>query len=396
MRRRAALLFFVVFLSGCLGVGGGEPTVPDSETAVEGYDSLESLEATVQTLTTGERANTTARIVRQVDERRIRQRYLSPEHRAGNVLVINESTTWIYNASKDEATRISTSGLGNRNNSYSDFLRRLFGNISTQEESRAVVAPPRPIEPVVGDPESNGSTIAGLGSGQPVNVTYLGTETVAGRPTHQIGVRPVNQSAGGLAGDLRRLTYWIDAEYFFPLRTERTLVNDGSVTRNARVYRNVSFNVDPAPDTFRYDPPPNTTVRVQEPPARFESASAAAENVSFAVPEIDPPEGFDIDVARVFRRDNQTSVALPYSNRTDFLSVTARRPPSGDTGDGVEVSLGPVNATQVRSGDLTTVVWQCNGTEYVVSGELPADTIEATAREAVSVCSTGAERDAER
>ena len=394
MRRRIALFVLLVVLSGCLGVGGDDSSPPDADAAAQGYASLESVEGTVEIRTTGaENDSVTVHIVRRPKERMVRQEFISPSNQAGDVTVSNGSVTWIYNTSLNEVTRFNINETAS-NTSQGSFIREVFSNLSTSEESSVVAAPLRPIAPVEGSAES-GSVATGFfgSSSQPADLRYLGTETIAEREAHGVRITPANASEstttpanGAAAQHVDNVTYWFDAEYFHPLRTETTVEVDGEVTRSTRVYRNITFNVDPKSETFQFEPPANATVRSGPEPETFDSAAAAAERVNFPVADTDPPDRFEFDTAVVTRFDNRTTVSVQYSDRTDDLVVGSRRPPFEERA-GERVSLGSVTGTRLTSGNTVVVTWQCGETGYAVSGQLPADTIEDVARDAVTVCS---------
>jgi outer membrane lipoprotein-sorting protein len=396
MRRCVALAVLVVVLSGCSGLGGDGSNVPDGETAAQGYDSLESVEGTIEFRTVGRETNTnsTVRTLRRPADGTFRQEFLSPPEQAGDVTVSNGSVTWIYNATGNEVTRLTVENESAIGTDQGTFVKRVFGNLSTTEEGSAIVAPLRPIPGSSGETRGESAMIGPFGSStQPVNLTYLGTETIAERRTHGIRLTPINSSDDGTAPAnasapryVENTTYWFDAEYFYPLRTATTLRIDGAITRSVRVYRNVTFDVDIEPGTFRFDVPANATVRSGPTTVSFDSVAAAAENVSFAVADPDPPGEFDLETVDLTRFGNRTTVSVRYSDGTDFLTVSSQRPPfEGREGD--PVSLGPVTGTRSTAGNVVAITWQCGGTRYAVSGRLPADAIEAVARDAAAVCS---------
>jgi outer membrane lipoprotein-sorting protein len=400
MRGRVVLFVLLVVLSGCMGLGGDESSAPDGETAAQGYDSLESVEGTVEIRTvvdsdpTTDNDTTTIHSVRRPGEGLVRQEFISPSGRAGDVTASNGSVTWIYNATTNEVLRFTIGNESAANTSLATLVERVFGNLSTSEEDAAIVAPLRPIARSSSDTQTGSATTGFFGGGtQRVNLTYLGTETIAERQTHRVRLTPTNASedststsdTGGIAQHIQNVTYWFDAEYFHPLRTETVVRIDGNVTRSVQAYRNVTFNTDPDPETFQFDPPANATVRSSPAPRSFDSVAAASETVDFAVADPDPPEGFAFETAQVLRSENRTTLSVRYSDGTDSFAVSSQRPPF-DGREGERVSLGPVNGTRVTSGELVAVAWRCGDTEYVVSGRLPVETAESVAREAVAVC----------
>lgn len=398
MRGRVALLVLLIVLSGCLGLGGDGSSVPDRATAEEGYASLESVEGTIEIRTDGRNNDSmTVHSVMRPDQGMVRQEFLSPPEQAGDITVTNGSVTWVYNATRNDVTRFTLQNESAANSNQAALVERVFGNLSESEEDEIIVAPMRPIAPFDTDSEGGSTTAGVFGPGtQSVTLTYLGTETIAERRTHGVRMTPTNASGSDApptngserdtAQYVENATYWFDAEYFYPLRAETTVRIDGEVTRTTQVYRNVTFNVEPEPGTFQFDPPANATVRSGPEPTSFDSVAAAAANVDFAVADADPPERFSFETAVLTRLGNRTTVAVRYTNGTDVLAVSSRRPASGGDG-GERVSLGPVTGTRLTSGDLVVVTWQCGETGYAVSGQFPAETIEDVARQAATVCS---------
>ena len=400
MRRRVAVLSLLLVLSGCSGLGGGS-SAPDGETAAQGYDSLGSVEGTVEIRTTGVNGDSTAdddtttiHSIRRPREGMVRQEFLSPSRRAGDVTASNGSVTWVYNATTNEALRFTIENESAANTSLAPLVGRVFGNLSTSEEDTSVVAPLRPVARQSGDTRTGSATTGLFGVGtQRVNLTYLGTETVAERRTHGVRLTPTNESengrsaneTGSVVQNIQNVTYWFDAEYFHPLRTETVVRVGGNVTRSVRVYRNVTFNTDPDPETFQFDPPANATVRTGSAPRSFESVAAASDTVDLAVADPDPPEGFTLETVQVLSFSNRTTVSVRYSDGTGTLTIASQRPPF-DGREGERVSLGPVNGTRVTSGELVAVAWRCGETKYVVSGRLSVETVESVARDAVAVC----------
>jgi outer membrane lipoprotein-sorting protein len=398
MRGRVALFVLLAVLAGCMGLGDDESSVPDGEMAEQGYESLVSVEGTIEIRTVGaENDSVTVRSVRRPREGMVRQEFIAPPSRAGDVTVSNGSVTWIYNATTNEATRFTIENGSVPSTNQTTFLRGVFDNLSTSAEGSVIAAPLQPIAPADGDTEG-GSTVTGF-FGQdtrPVNLTYLGTETIAGREAHGVGLTPINEtgdddtptddSGERVTQHIENVTYWFDAEYFHPLRIETTVRVDGEITRSTRVYQNVSFNVDPDPGTFRFDPPANATVRSGPEPTTLNSTAAAAESVSFRVADGDPPERFEFETAVVTRLENRTTVTIQYADGTDILAVSSQRPPFEET-EGERVSLGPVTGTRMMSGNAVVITWRCGETGYAVSGRLPPDTIETVARDAAAVCS---------
>jgi outer membrane lipoprotein-sorting protein len=386
--RTVAITLFVLVLAGCAGLTA-DTAVPTGADATEGYAELTAVSGTVEYRfdSDGSTTNTTVRVERVPGESKVRQRVVAPPARAGQLTVSNGSVSWLYNDTTNTATRITLPKRANGStlSSNRELVETVFGNLSEARENRTVAVSPLPMVPTSGAVPSAPASVD-IGVATRTNASYLGTETVAGRRAHGVTLRPVGEDRDGIGGHLRRATYWFDAEYFYPLRTETVIGVDGDVTRMTRAYQSVTFNAEVEPGTFTFDPPADATVETPAEPRTFDTVAGAAEQVEFDAPEPHPPAGFDLETARVAAVEGRTTLALRYANGSHTFSVSKRRPPLEGVSDGESVDLGATTATRSGFGDLTMFRWSCRGSGYTVSGDLPAERLRRLAEAVAGAC----------
>ncbi|WP_181686966.1 LolA family protein [Halorhabdus salina] len=394
MRNAVALIALALLaaLAGCSDVQLSGPDVPSGAEAERGYDTLKTVEGVFEyRLDDGDRtSNTTVNYLSRPVDGMVRQRVLPPSNQSRDITVNNGSVAWIYDVSADSVTRIEIGNLNISETGNQEFVRRVFGNVSRTNDGSLVSDSLLPVGPLGGSSGGTGLTTADLVGQIRFNVTYLGTRTVADRRTHGVELDPVGGNAtDGLGQYIENATYWFDAEYFYPLRTETVININGDVTRSVQVYRTVSFNVDPDPERFRFDPPPDVTVQTpsMSRTTTFETVAAADANVTFDIPNPTLPGKFEFDEARISRNGNRTVVSLQYANSTHEVSVVTRDGPTDVALDGESVSLKGVNATMTMAGEDTIFAWSCSGLDYVVQGNFSTDTLRSIAADVVARCS---------
>jgi outer membrane lipoprotein-sorting protein len=390
MGDRVALLFVVLLaFAGCSALQPGDAGVPTGTEASEGYAALESVEGTVEYRDqSAASASMSVRLLTRPKRGMTRQEVRGPPSLAGDVTVSNGSVTWLYDASENAVTRVSLDGLTLSNTGTSEFVRRVFSNLTGSGERSVVADPPLPVGPLSARGGS-GTTTADLAGPTRLAVEYLGTKTVAGRRTHGVEIDPIDATDGSLGGYVENATYWFDAEYFYPLRTTTVIAIDGDRMRTTRLYRSVTFNAGVTAATFQYDPPPDATVRTP-PETRtrtFGSVAGAAANVDFDLPDPEVPSGFDLAEARVSRVENRTTVAARYTNATRELTVSVGHPSPDLRPEGESVPLGPVSATETSAFGDTVVRWACEGLGYTVRGNLSRPALREVARDVAASCS---------
>jgi len=303
---------------------------------------------------------------------RQRVRIVRPDE--GNLtLVQNETTAWIYDASENEILR---------------------NDIGPSE--RGVIVPALKYE-YYGDLLEE------------FNVTYAGTEQVAGRETHVVVFSdPTNErstaSVDLVVGDnqyqlaettlkkplvLGEHRLWIDTEHDYPIKRQTTLLGqDGeSVTYTSRYHR-IDFEPDNDTDTFQFDPPDSAETRVapEVQSEEYASIEAAQSAVQYAVPDPVVPDGYELQTVRVSRINETTRVVLRYSDGTERLGVRVWPGFDHDI-PGMRVTVGnrQGQGTLTRGQGKTTLYWECNGRTYAVSTDSGTLSVEAQLAVAESI-----------
>lgn len=397
MSKRTSLalaLGLLLVLAGCTGLQQSESVVPTGQQAQDGYDALQSISGTVEYHYVSNETTSSAvvDVVKVPKEQNARQEYRSPARLAGDVTVSNGSMVWLYDESENTVTKMSVGDVNFSETRTTEFVRRVFANVTASSDTAIVANPVLPVGPVGTTSGESGITNADLGGPTKLAVEYLGRKTVAGRETVGVKLTPVSdESEDGLSKYIENVTYWFDAEYFVPLETTTVVAINGEVTRNNRVYRNVTFNTGVSADEFSFEPPANATVTT--PPktrtTTFDTVAGATENVSFDVATLEAPAGYTLDEARVTRVRNHTTVSIAYSNATNEVTVSTRTPSLDSLPDAENVSLGRVTATVTEFGDTTAFQWQCGDRDITVRGDIARETLREIARNTADQCRTG-------
>lgn len=376
----AVSLALLLATSGCasFGVlgGNGDASPPDEDVA-EQFAELETLEATqVSNMDAGNATNQSRVLVRADFTEPVRQyqRVLAPDERAGNRVVVNESASIIYDASDNAVTRVprSTQMTVERGEYYASI-------VAAARENETVDAPdigvsPLPVIPAEGPTASVPTDdIAGY------SVEYLGTDTVAGRDVLGFRMTPASEAAIDITQ-----TLWLDAEYYYPLKSHQT-ARLGNDTYEVRMHlENVSFNVDLPGDAFSFDPPENATVETLNVSTRtFDSRAALDRATELSLPDPEIPDGYEFDRGQRFG-ENVTQVNLQYTNgEGDRLTVTKMdyvSNGSGGLGSGENVTVAGRDARYLTTGQANLLSWSCEETQYsVVATGLDKEQVVAVA-----------------
>ncbi|MFC5969902.1 outer membrane lipoprotein carrier protein LolA [Halomarina salina] len=371
-----SLAAFLV-LSGCSTVtspgADSTPDVPTGTEAAEGYQSFDTVSATIETDVAGNPnfTDTRARVVQRPSTGEAWRKTLAPENQSGDLVVSNESVTWSYDASENEATRIDASGFENAEDTYPDYLRRLFDAVQRDGEgSSAVGVSPLPVVPGTPSPPTTTRVNGTLGQ---YTVEYGGTATVDGRTAHVLQLDARNEN--GTFVSLNQ-TLYLDAEHYFPLRQRQSFRYDGDVTTYTVTYENVTFDSGVAAEQFQFDPPQGTNVTETDLPesTTYESLDTLRANTSMTVPEPTLPDGFSLTTARhtVSSTSNYTTVSLTYENDSGSVYVGKHNTTDLFTGtaESENVSVGAATGQYRDVGATRMVGWACDGSYYSVSSDV--------------------------
>jgi len=378
-----AVLALLALVAGytLFAAGGGEDAAPTAigENASDRYAAVEGFTARMTVVReVGNGTNRSVyRVQRQPGERFYYRRALENASSGPDLLVVNRSTVWSYDDDTNTAERMDITGLDRFNGSLGARLDPLFAKINAQRGVSGAETPtpgvaPLPVVPAGSAPTPDPAAANDTG----YNVTYVGTEQVAGREAYHVRVR------GNLFGEdvTENFTQaiWFDSEHFVPLAYHYVWTNDGQRNRIRVRYENVSF--DPIPEsTFRFDPEtdvPNadpTLVRRQNYRSRAELVAAARTTV----PEPAVPDRLAFDYG-TYQDRNPRELTLRYRNGSSYAVVLkSERPDVSFPTEPERVALGNRTARFLDygpNGETLLLAWECDRYDYVVAtGELSRD-----------------------
>jgi len=237
-------------------------------------------------------------------------------------------------------------------------------------------------------------------------LTYRGTETVAGRESHVVDATPpagVEPAIAVLVGDTEyaipvagvegdpeelevRRRLWLDDEHAIPIRERAAVVDDGDPLHAVTFsYEELAVGEGLEPGTFEYEPPDGVEITTvgTEPEGVFESRTAAAETTPYPIPEPALPEPYELDRITVKERDWGVKTTLWYADpdrRDRELFVVIKEESRFDPDTLVPVDVGGREGYR-RDGRILSVFFSCEGLSYEVSdpdGEVPVVDVAAS------------------
>lgn len=367
----------LLLVSGCAavpGLDGEQARPPSGDEVAASFQDLDSLSATkVRTVETNDTVNRTRATVRLAvgdepgDVERFR-RVVAPDAEAGDVVARRGAEVVVYDASESEATRFPRPVVPAQFADRGEFYARVAEAARDGETVAADGVSPLPVVPAAGGGPSVGDAVEGY------EVEYLGTETVSGRTAHGFRLSAVTDAA--LTANR---TLWLDAEYYYPLRSVRTSAFENETYHVQSALRNVTFDDGLDAGAFSWSPPPNASVEalgVGE--DAYDSRSAFADAAPLSVPRSDTPDGYAFEHGRVLDGDNYTQVVTEYASGGDsgasMLAVSKYAPDNETAASedasllsaGESVSVAGRNATFLRTEYATAVQWRCGDVRYTV------------------------------
>lgn len=373
-----AVVVLAVAVAGGLWIygadaGGSRPVGLD---AGDRYAALDAVSATEVTVI--ERGDETRRAVANVtrapgtDRRRVET--VEDADRRYDLTVANGSTLWLYDRDADHVKRVPLSGDPPAGLTRGERIEQLFAqlNVTAGDAPTSVSAGPT-VSPLPVAPRAGGDSPAPKSADAGVTeIRYNGTATVDGRETHVLHLAAGSDGSGGGDGhgdgSVYRQTLWVDAEWFYPLRTHTEWTESGERVSVRTTYRNVTFDPDLPEGAFSFDPPASASVEAVETPRTetYGSVAALRADAAVAVPEPDVPPSFGLTYATRTTGEIR-GVGLRYANETSRLTVAKYNrtvPTEGDrqvTVDGREAEL--------SIGSPVSVSWNCDEYRYTVRAE---------------------------
>lgn len=364
--RILGVLALAILLAGCSGILADEQALPEPDEAADQYDSLDAYSATftVERTMGNETEQWEGEIVARPGTGEIYQN-VSRNGKQPIVFVSNGSVRWVFDTANESVTRVNgTAGESPRRQRIEQVVGRVTGG------TNRTVQPGIPTAPVVPSGESPpGESIdASL-----TEARYEGIEAVGERRAHVIVVETTPD-----ADFEYRRTLYLDTEWFVTLRGESERVVDGERHRSVFRLENITFNPDIADDRFEFDPPEDSSVNTTHfDRARYETRGELADVASLSVPDPAVPDRFELVHAQRSVSENVTSLSLRYSSATTTLFVSKRPVPGAQnlTSDGESVEIGNQTGVYREIGAGGLLEWTCDGSRYVVSGQLPKETL---------------------
>lgn len=380
----AVALAALLAASGCAALpafDGGAQAPPDEDVA-GAFADLETVSATqvssLESNGTTNRTRTELRLAIREDGVRRFNRVLEPDSRAGDVTIVDGESTLIYDASENAVTRVSQAenrgSLQDRGDYYASIVAAARNDSTVSPPGKSVS--PLPVVPV----ESAGPSV-GSDAVEGYEVDYLGTEQVADHRAHGFRMTAVTEATI----DVNR-TLWLDAEFYYPLRSEQTVAFGDRTYDVSTHLEDVRLNGDLPEDAFDWTPPTNATVETfslnEE---TFDSRTALAAAAPFPVPDPDLPDGYEFDSGRV-TTENLTQVSVRYaggdSESLTVSKIVADRNGSGGSGIdvGENVTIAGQNGTYLVTGQTALATWRCGDAQYnVMATDLDREELLAVA-----------------
>lgn len=203
------------------------------------------------------------------------------------------------------------------------------------------------------------------------NVSFEGTDTVAGRDVYVVSLD--RESEAGTSNT----TVKVDQEYWYPLEYTTTTQFDDTETTMTMTHRNVTFNEPVADDRFSFDPPEGATLERTSSigSEEFDSVERLDAATDFDVPTPSVPDGYSLESATTFTTNGNTSATVVYTNDSDARLSYSVSPETESNVDGETVTVDSTEVTVTEYGSMTRASWTCGETRYALSGELDRETL---------------------
>ena len=378
-----ALLLVLVASAGCLGLTT-QSELPDGETVAAELGSVEAMEGNLTVAQTIGNETTVLHMefVQRLDtgELRATMRRESPEVRYR--VVSNGTTAWYHNLSSNTVRRVDLGGVGPQWNDSVESVGGMFESLRQSADEEDVTISPLPVVPggssgAVGS--VGGASMHSMGN---ITVTYQGMATAVDGKAHVIDVAPATN-----ASLVENGTLWFDAERYFPVKTKYAVSVGGRSGEITRTYRNVTYNPPITAGTFTFEPPANATVESDaRTVATYQSRDALVSGADQSVPEPALPDGYEFAQGSTAAAGENRTLAMQFSNGTTTLVVSKRTPAtdasSNETAENATreaVDVAGHDGTLRRTEGTHTLTWQCDGSEYAVTGSLSGERLEAIA-----------------
>ena len=237
----------LVALAGCGAFLAPGPSLPAGSEAVAQFEALDSYNATYTIEIAdenGTRRWTGYRSVRP-STGQFYERFENTTDGNTTITANNGTVTWLYDVDAETVTRYSA----DHGQVGGTQLRQLVNNARADGSSESEpILPVGPFVPVA-DRSDGGAVTVG-----PKEVSYEGTETVAGREAHVIEV-----TAAGDTDQFQR-RYYLDSKWYVRLKVTSSLDTEEESFEQELRFTDVEFEPDLSEELFEFTPPPEATV----------------------------------------------------------------------------------------------------------------------------------------
>ena len=371
-------LLFLTLIAGCTMLAGEESDLPAAETVENRTESIDAIEATViSAIDTDAMTNTSRiRMISRPETGELRAEVLGPGQQNGTLVVSNGSTMYLYDRPANRVQVIEMENLSSLNTDSMEPVVKIFGalNDASADERANVSISPLPVVPTGGSsPVAGAQSLSVYGN---VSLSYEGMGTVDGRDAYVVEMIPQGENP-----IIEENTYWLDEEWYYPIKsvgTSNLSVLNGTITME---YRNVTFNPDISNDTFEFDVPENATVAnnsytTNVTTETYDSREKLSTAVQRSIPEPEIPPEYRFEAGNLIENGTSESVSLRYTNGSESLMVSVRPTTSGgDASLGETIDIGGHDATIATIRDTHTLTLECGETIYGVTGVEPRETI---------------------
>ncbi|WP_247729329.1 DUF2092 domain-containing protein [Halovivax limisalsi] len=354
----------VLLTAGCLGPLGLDDTESADEPASDelsadellersqsAHTELDSVQATMTMEMDTETMNQTVTYDLWLGpDESIRMEFVKGDGAATQptVMVVNGSTTWIYDEGQNRAMKMD---LGLDPEEMAAMAENLSGSVDDMDAER------------------------------------VGTDTIAGRETTILDVS--GDDSAPFAPE--NMTLWIDEETYYPLKQVVTM-SEPAETSMTMTMESFEPDASVSSDLFSFEPPADAEVVDfgEGSMTTHENVSAADAAAPFDVPKPSVPEGYAFQSATTMEGLNGVTASLQYAAEgEDRLTVSVAESPTGAASGvgGESITIGDVEATltstEVMNISSTSIRWTSDGLTYSVSGTADEETLRSVAESIV-------------
>lgn len=210
------------------------------------------------------------------------------------------------------------------------------------------------------------------------DATFEGREQLDGEETYRLSLEPNKTGLGTV--DSFNITVWVDAETYFPKEARSVVSSENYSFETTQQYRNVSLNESLSDDQFTIDIPDDA----EEPDSSdygmtsYESLSNLRANTTQDAPAPELPENYSFDEGYIVEHDDDVTLSLRYTSGANETVTVSQRAGDGfnysesEQFESVDVGSRTGWYHEYDAGNTTAamLVWDCDGSQYTVSGQL--------------------------